>query len=53
MATAASVVLAEVEEVMEVGTLDPDTVHTPGNYVDAVVKTTPEKRIEQKTVRKG
>lgn len=52
MATAASVVLAEVEEVVEVGTLDPDTVHTPGNYVDAVVKTTPEKRIEQKTVRK-
>lgn len=53
MATAASVVLAEVEEIVETGSLDPDGVHTPGSYVDAVVKTVPEKRIEQRTVRKG
>jgi 3-oxoacid CoA-transferase subunit A len=53
MATAASVVIAEVEEIVETGTLDPEMVHTPGSYVDAVVKTVPEKRIEQRTVRKG
>ncbi len=52
MATAASVVIAEVEEIVETGTLDPDTVHTPGSYIDAVVRTVPEKRIEQRTVRK-
>jgi 3-oxoacid CoA-transferase subunit A len=51
MATAAEFVIAEVEEVVPVGTLDPDTVHTPGNYIDAIVVTKPEKRIEQRTVR--
>jgi 3-oxoacid CoA-transferase subunit A len=50
MATAASFVIAEVEEVVEKGTLDPDQVHTPGNYIDAIVVTKPEKRIEQRTV---
>lgn len=52
MATAAELVLAEVEEVVPVGALDPDTVHTPGSYIDAVVRTVPEKRIEQRTVSK-
>ncbi|MDX2115359.1 MAG: CoA transferase subunit A [Planctomycetota bacterium] len=51
MATAAAFVIAEVEEVVEKGAIDPDQVHTPGNYVDAVVVTKPEKRIEQRTVR--
>jgi len=52
MATAATFTIAEVEEIVEVGTIDPDEVHTPGNFVDAIVKTTSEKRIEQRTVSK-
>jgi 3-oxoacid CoA-transferase subunit A len=51
MATAATFVIAEVEEVVEKGAIDPDQVHTPGNYIDAIVVTKPEKRIEQRTVR--
>jgi 3-oxoacid CoA-transferase subunit A len=53
MATAAAFVIAEVEEIVPVGMLEGDTVHTPGSFVDRVVKTTPEKRIEQRTVRKS
>ncbi|MEW5882669.1 MAG: CoA transferase subunit A [Armatimonadota bacterium] len=53
MATAATVTIAEVEEIVEIGDLDPDFVHTPGIYVDMVVKGTFEKRIEQRTVRPG
>jgi 3-oxoacid CoA-transferase subunit A len=49
MATAASVVLAEVDEVVGLGEIDPDQVHTPGNYVDRFVQTRSEKRIEQRT----
>ena len=45
--------IVEVEEVVEIGELDPDTIHTPGIYVDRIVKTTSEKRIEQRTVRPG
>ncbi|MDX9910345.1 MAG: CoA transferase subunit A [Phycisphaerales bacterium] len=52
MAQAAAFVVAEVEEVVPLGGIDPDHVHTPGSYVDRVVKTTSEKRIEQRTVRK-
>ncbi|HVZ93403.1 MAG TPA: CoA transferase subunit A, partial [Phycisphaerales bacterium] len=53
MATAAGLVLAEVERVVETGEIDPDHVHTPGNYVDVVVATKSEKRIEQRTVRQA
>ncbi len=53
MATAASFVIAEVEELAEIGEIDPDAIHTPGNFVDRVVRTVSEKRIEQRTVRKG
>jgi 3-oxoacid CoA-transferase subunit A len=52
MATAAAFVMAEVEEVVGLGELEADGVHTPGNYVDRIVKTVSEKRIEQRTVRK-
>jgi len=53
MAAAASVTIAEVEEIVEVGELDPDTVHTPGIYVKRVVKgASYEKRIERRTVQK-
>ncbi|MEM8836175.1 MAG: CoA transferase subunit A [Planctomycetota bacterium] len=53
MATAAEFTIAEVEEIVEPGDFDPDFTHTPGCYVDAIVKTTSEKRIEQRTVREG
>jgi 3-oxoacid CoA-transferase subunit A len=52
MATAAAFVIAEVEEIVPTGTLDADGIHTPGSYVNRIVKTKPEKRIEQRTVRK-
>jgi 3-oxoacid CoA-transferase subunit A len=51
MATAATVTVAEVEELMPVGALDPDQIHTPGIYVKRIVQTVSEKRIEQRTVR--
>ncbi|MFP1129584.1 CoA transferase subunit A [Asticcacaulis sp. W401b] len=51
MATAGKVCVAEVEEIVPVGSLDPDTIHTPGVYVDRLIKGTFEKRIEQRTVR--
>lgn len=42
--------VVEVEQIVETGTLDPDGIHTPGVYVDRIVVTTSEKRIEQRTV---
>ena len=52
VAMAGKVCIAEVEALVEVGALDPDAIHTPGIYVDRiVVNATPEKRIEQRTVR--
>ncbi len=51
-AMAGKVCVAEVEEVVEVGAIDPDHVHLPGIYVDRIVlNATPEKRIEQRTIR--
>lgn len=51
-ATCGKVTVAEVEEIVEVGELDPDHVDTPGIFVQRVVlNATPEKRIEQRTVR--
>ena len=52
-ATAGKVTIAEVEEVVPVGSLDPDQIHTPGIFVQRLVlNASPEKRIEQRTVRK-
>lgn len=52
MATAARTTVVEVEELVDVGTIDPDCVHTPGIYVHRIVKSTiNEKRIEKLTVR--
>jgi 3-oxoacid CoA-transferase subunit A len=51
-AASGRVCVAEVEELVDTGTLDPDHVHTPGIYVDRLVlNPAPEKRIEQRTVR--
>jgi 3-oxoacid CoA-transferase subunit A len=53
MATAADYVIAEVEHLVEVGELDPDNVHTPGIYVNAIFQgQNYEKRIERRTTRK-
>ena len=53
-AMAGKVCVVEVEEVVEVGAIDPDQVHLPGIYVDRIVHNPhPEKRIEQRTVRAG
>jgi len=53
MATAADYTIAEVEELVELGELNPDCIHTPGIFVDAIFQGTEyEKRIERRTVRK-
>jgi 3-oxoacid CoA-transferase subunit A len=52
VAMAGKITVAEVEVLVEIGELDPDEIHTPGIYVQRiVVNATPEKRIEQRTVR--
>ena len=52
MATAADITIAEVEELVEVGELEPNQIHTPGVYVNRIIKgETYEKWIEQRTVR--
>jgi 3-oxoacid CoA-transferase/3-oxoacid CoA-transferase subunit A len=54
MATAADYVIAEVEELVELGQLDPNHVHTPGIFIDAIFQGSKyEKRIERRTVRKA
>ncbi len=53
MAAAGKITVAEVEELVEVGTLDPDQIHTPGIYVQRIFQGVDyEKPIEQRTVRK-
>ncbi len=52
MATAGTVTIAEVEEIVEAGAFDADCIHTPGIYVNRIIKgATYEKRIERRTVR--
>jgi len=54
MATAGRVCVAEVEELVPVGSLDADQVHTPGIYVNRILLGTNfEKRIERRTVREA
>ncbi|MEO1494275.1 MAG: CoA transferase subunit A [Pseudomonadota bacterium] len=50
-ATSGKVTIAEVEELVPVGSLDPDLIHTPGIFVQRVIEGEHEKRIEQRTVR--
>jgi 3-oxoacid CoA-transferase A subunit len=53
MATAADYVIAEVEELVELGQIDPNQVHTPGIFVDAIFQGPKyEKRIERRTIRR-
>jgi len=54
MATAADHVIAEVEKLVDLGELDPDHVHTPGIFVNAILQgANYEKRIERRTTRKS
>jgi 3-oxoacid CoA-transferase subunit A len=53
MATAGRITVAEVEELVEVGALDPDQIHTPGIFVKRIVNGSPyHKRVEKRTHRK-
>ena len=53
MATAGRITVAEVEELVEPGVLDPDAIHTPGIYVHRIINGSPyDKQIEKRTVRK-
>ena len=52
MATAGKFCVAEVEEIVPVGSFDPDHIHLPGIFVNRVILGNFEKRIEQRTVRK-
>jgi 3-oxoacid CoA-transferase subunit A len=51
MATAGKVTVAEVEEIVGLGDFNPDAIHTPGIFVQRLIKGEHEKRIEQRTVR--
>jgi 3-oxoacid CoA-transferase subunit A len=54
MATAARLCIAEVEELVPVGAIDPDQVHTPGIFVNRILCGAPyDKKIEQRTIRKA
>jgi 3-oxoacid CoA-transferase subunit A len=53
VAQAGKLTVVEVEKIVEIGELDPDQIHLPGIFVHRIVlNTTPEKRIEQRTIRK-
>jgi 3-oxoacid CoA-transferase subunit A len=53
VATAGKITIAEVEELVDVGHLDPDQIHTPGVFVQRIFAgKNYQKRIEQRTVRK-
>ncbi|WP_180179138.1 CoA transferase subunit A [Acinetobacter sp. YH12041] len=53
-AMAGKITVAEVEQVVEIGELDPDDIHLPGIYVNRIiVNAAPEKRIEQMTLKAG
>jgi acyl CoA:acetate/3-ketoacid CoA transferase alpha subunit len=54
MATAGKITIAEVEELVEPGQLDPNQIHTPGIFVQRIFQgKNYEKRIEQRTTRKA
>ena len=53
-AMAGKITVVEVEQIVEIGELDPDDIHLPGIYVNRiVVNASPEKRIEQMTLKAG
>ncbi|WP_100331004.1 CoA transferase subunit A [Bacillus xiapuensis] len=52
MAAAGKVTIVETEEIVQAGELDPECIHTPGIYVQALIQGAQEKRIEKRTIRK-
>ncbi|MGI9380640.1 MAG: CoA transferase subunit A [Methyloligellaceae bacterium] len=52
-ATAGKITIAEVEEIVPLGTLDKSAIHTPGIYVQRIIEGEHEKRIEQRTIREA
>ncbi|MFZ4616317.1 MAG: CoA transferase subunit A [Rectinemataceae bacterium] len=50
-ATAGRICIVEVEELVEVGELEPDQIHTPGVFVHRMIVASREKRIERRTIR--
>ncbi len=52
-AMAGRITVAEVEQLVEVGELDPDEIHTPGVFVQRIFEALPEKRIERVTTREA
>lgn len=50
-ATAGKITVAEVEQIVQPGELDPDEIHTPGIYINRVIQGTFEKTIEQRTIK--
>ena len=52
MATAGKITIAEVEHLVQPGELDGDMIHTPGVYIQRIIQTNAEKRIEVRTLRK-
>jgi len=53
MATAGKITVAEVDEIVPVGSLDPNFIHTPGIFVQRIIEAKCEKRIENLTVREA
>lgn len=53
MAAAGKITIAEVEEIVEVGELDPNEIHTPSIYVQGIIQGDQEKRIERLTVKEA
>ena len=53
MAMAGKVTIAEVDEIVPIGSLDPNFIHTPGIFVQRIVQAHCEKRIEQRTLREA
>lgn len=53
VAAAGKICIAEVEQLVDIGELDPDHIHVPGVYVNHIFQGKFEKRIENRTVRKG
>ncbi len=51
MAAAGKVTIAEVEQLVEIGELDPNFIHSPGIYVQSLIEGEQEKRIERRTIR--
>lgn len=51
MAAAGRTTIAEVEEIVETGELDPNIIHSPGIYIQSLIQGTQEKRIERRTIQ--